>query len=72
MSPLNYGRVRELRIEAGLSQVDLAKAAGIRQATISRIETGQATRVTVDMLEAIAQALGCEPADLLTKRKRGR
>lgn len=72
MSPVNGEHVRALRVKKGLRQVDLAERARIRQATISRIETGDASRVTVDMLEAIADALGVPVADLLVKRKRGK
>ena len=54
------------------SQVELAKASGVRQATISRIETGRASRITVDMIEAIANALGVEAGELLKSRKRGK
>jgi transcriptional regulator with XRE-family HTH domain len=72
MSPVDSAGIAARRQEAGLSQRELARRAGIYQPTLSRIESGKATRVTVDMLEAIAQALGCEPADLLksTPRKR--
>ena len=34
-------RIRRLRIERGLSRVDLAKAAGISAATVTKIEQGR-------------------------------
>jgi transcriptional regulator with XRE-family HTH domain len=57
-----------------LSQAQLAKAAGVRQATISRLETGKSRRIELDLLEKLAAVLGVKPASLLakdTKRKRG-
>lgn len=58
----------------GLSQAQLAKAAGVRQATISGLETGKSRRIELDLLEKLAAVLGVKPAALLakdTKRKRG-
>lgn len=63
MHPNN--RVRELRRRAGMSQTDLARAAGISQPAISQIEND--TRpLTIDWMRAIARILGCTPADLLS------
>lgn len=62
MFPTN--RVRELRKKAGLSQIELARAAGISQPAISQIEND--TRpLTVDWMRTLARILGCQPADLL-------
>ena len=44
------------RQEAGLSQAELAKRAGLRQETISRIESGKVTP-TVRTMEAIDKVL---------------
>lgn len=62
MFPTN--RVRELRKKAGLSQIELARLAGISQPAISQIEND--TRpLTVDWMRTLARILGCTPADLL-------
>ena len=55
-------RIRELRIEKGLSQTQLAKMSGTTQNTISSIETGQygASACTAAL---ICRALECEFAD---------
>lgn len=45
------------RIEAGMTQKDLAEKSGIRQSNISRIESGSCIP-TIPTLIAIAQALG--------------
>jgi putative transcriptional regulator len=71
VSPVNGSRIRELRDERGYSQRELARRAGVRQPSLSAIETGQAKRVDVAMLEQIAKALEVELSDLL-ERKRGK
>jgi putative transcriptional regulator len=73
MSPVRI-RLRELREAQGLTQQALAERAGVRQATVSQIESGT-SRVDLDVLERLADALGKEPGELLVreaKRKRGR
>jgi transcriptional regulator with XRE-family HTH domain len=51
-------RVRQLRIARSLRQIDLAKAAGVTLATISRLEhTG---KVGFDVIVRVAIALGAE------------
>jgi transcriptional regulator with XRE-family HTH domain len=53
-------RIRELRLERGLTQEELCERAGISVDAISRIEGG--TRVpTIITLEHIATALGVSP-----------
>ena len=73
MSPVDSDGIRTRREKAGLSQRELARRAGIYQPTLSRIESGKASRITVDMIEAIAAALDCDASDLLkATRKRGK
>jgi transcriptional regulator with XRE-family HTH domain len=59
-----------------LSQSALAKAANVRRATIIELEQGKASRVSLDVVERVANALGISPAELFAKpsrtRKRGR
>ena len=51
-------RIRQLRTERGISQVELAERAGLVQPHIPRIEQGRYS-VGFDTLQAIAKALGC-------------
>ena len=51
-------RIRQLRIERGISQVELAEKAGLIQPHIVRIEQGRYS-VGLDTLQAIAKALRC-------------
>ncbi|MEN1704599.1 MAG: helix-turn-helix transcriptional regulator [Planctomycetota bacterium] len=56
--------VRERRLDADLSQEDLAFAAGLHRTAVSHIE--QATRSsTLETVEKLAKALGVQPADLM-------
>ena len=54
--------VREWRAYRGLSQAQLAEAAGVRQATISAIERGSSPRL--DTARKIADVLQCDLDDL--------
>jgi DNA-binding XRE family transcriptional regulator len=57
------GRIRELRKKASMTQVDLAKAAGLTQSHVSRLENAEhsATHLT---LTKIAKALGVDVGQL--------
>ena len=57
------GSVRRLRLEAGLSQEELAQAADVRQALISEVERGEANP-TLESLTKIANALKVQLSDL--------
>jgi transcriptional regulator with XRE-family HTH domain len=56
--------VRVTREFAALSQIDLAKRAGLSQGTLSAIETGKAT-LGVERARRLARALKVHPAALL-------
>ena len=75
VTPLTL-RLRELREREELTQAQLAEKAGVRQATVSDLETGKTRRVDFDILERLAKALGVKnPGELLewvAERKRGR
>lgn len=58
--------LREWRRYRGLTQTHLAQRTGWEQAHLSRIETGRG-RWNRDILAALASALDCSPADLLTR-----
>jgi len=57
-------RVREFRVNAGLSGVKLAEAAGVSQPFLSQLESGQSS-VAIATLYRIADALGVQPSELL-------
>lgn len=59
-------RIRELRMEAGLSQQALGDAVGVSKVTISDLERGE-MQLTVEYMRRLAKALEVEPADLLSR-----
>lgn len=68
MSPIRL-RLAELREERGLSQQALGELAGVRQATISELESGKKQRLDFRILERLAVALRVEPGQLIERTK---
>jgi transcriptional regulator with XRE-family HTH domain len=65
-----FGRcIRQLRVEAGLSQVEFGERCGFYQTYLSRLERGQANP-TLNAIEVIANALGLTIYELWEKVKR--
>lgn len=59
-----FGRcVRQLRTDAGLSQVEFGERCGFYQTYLSRIETGKANP-TLNAIEVISSALGMSVFEL--------
>lgn len=58
-------RIREARLQAGMSQQRLGELIGLDQSRISRSESGE-RQVTVAELLQIAGVLGVEPASLIS------
>lgn len=72
MTPLRI-QIRERREALGLSQQALGNAAGVRQATISDLESGKSQGIDFKTLERLAKALHVEPGSLIVResKKRG-
>ncbi|MGF6727561.1 transcriptional regulator with XRE-family HTH domain [Paraburkholderia sp. GAS41] len=65
-----FGAVlRERRLQAGLTQEQLALEADIRRTYVSMLELGQ-HQPTLTMLFTLAKALHCAPSDLLLEVER--
>jgi transcriptional regulator with XRE-family HTH domain len=58
--------IKDWRKFRGLTQEQLAERLGLTQATVARIERGDIA-YTQPVLEAMAEALMCEPADLIMR-----
>jgi transcriptional regulator with XRE-family HTH domain len=58
--------IREWRKHRGYTQERLAEMVGVSDGAISQLERGD-TSYTQPMLEALAEALMCEPADLIIR-----
>ena len=59
------GLVRRLRLEADLTQAELADAAGMTPGYLAKIELGQAPSASAAMLKRLARALGVKESALL-------
>lgn len=60
------GRLREKRLELGLTQAELATVAGLHFTTVSHLESGK-TDPQPRSLKRLARALGCTPPALWAK-----
>lgn len=58
-------RLREIRLNKGLSQSELARAASVSNEYIGKIERGESTNVGTETVEAIAKALSVHPTEIL-------
>ncbi len=67
MTPLSL-RIREVRQVKGWTQAELARRAGIRRATVNRIENARVKAIDLEVLEKLAKALGCDPGYLIVKK----
>lgn len=62
---MHYGKkIKIARVTADLNQSQLAKAVGLQQAALSKLEMGQ-REITVSQLMEFAKALNVEAKDLL-------
>lgn len=65
------GRRRELLETKGWAQTELGEQAEVRRATIIRIERGPAKSIDLAVLEKLADALGVDPALLISHQRSG-
>jgi transcriptional regulator with XRE-family HTH domain len=66
MLPRRLGTiVKDLRIQRGLSQRELAKIAGVSDPYITLLETNQRTNPSLTVLRQLAKALGVPVTTLL-------
>ncbi len=68
-SPASYPKfvanLKRLRKRKGLSQVQLAEAAGVNRVHLARLESGAMTNPSLDTMERLATALGVSVIGLL-------
>ncbi len=55
--------------ERKISLKDLAEEVGITNANLSKLKTGKVSAVRFSTLEAICDALDCQPGDILEYKK---
>lgn len=58
-------KVKVMLAMRDMTQLELAKATGIRPPTISAICTGAIKHLPIDVLNKICATLECQPADLM-------
>ena len=56
-----------MREALGLTQAELAERAGVRRATVNRIENARVTAIDLQVLERLADALRVEPGFILVR-----
>lgn len=61
---LNGIKIQQIRMERGMSQSELAKAAGLTLQTIHRIENGKTPKPKKETIVAIAKALMVDVTDM--------
>lgn len=59
------GRLRRLRTAAGMTQQQLAVAAGLSLGNVATIEAARTTDPRLSTVVALARALGCDPRELI-------
>ena len=63
-------RLRRLLKKAGMSQGELSRTSGVSLSTVNRIATNSTSRVDLQTLDRLSLALGCEPGDLIRRKKK--
>ena len=56
-------KLKAMRKQKGLTQLELANKIGVSESYICQIENGK--MISIKKLDKMAKALGCEPKDLL-------
>ncbi len=57
--------IKNRRIELGLTQLDIAKATGVTEATVSRWESGQISNMRRSKIAALSKILQLSPSELM-------
>jgi DNA-binding Xre family transcriptional regulator len=61
-------RVRELAEERGITNpFSLSKESGVAYSNCYKLWNGQHKMISLDTLDRLCEALGCEPGDILVK-----
>lgn len=58
-------KIKQLRLQKGLSQEALGSMIGVKKAAINKYETGRVVNIKRTTLKRLADVLGVTPADLL-------
>ena len=69
MNPLSL-RIKEIRKAKDWTQAELAEKAGVRRATVNRIENARVKAIDLEVLEKLAKALDVDPGYLIVKKRK--
>ncbi len=58
-------RLKKARLEKGMTQVEVAKKAGMGTNRYAVVERGEAENMTINKLEKIVKALGVKSSDII-------
>ena len=64
MSIINE-RIKQRRIEKGLTLLQVANALGVKEATAQRYESGEIKNIKYETIEALSNILNCHPCYLM-------
>jgi DNA-binding Xre family transcriptional regulator len=65
-------RLAELLEAANMTQTDLHRRSGIGYSTINGMVLNKARQVSLNTLDALSEALGCAPGDLVVREGKSR
>ncbi len=57
-------KIKEKRLELGISQEQLSEMSGVSRSIISGLESGKTTVTTTETLLKLSRALGCRVKDI--------
>lgn len=63
-------RIEEILKEKEKTAYWLAKETGLHQSTIAKLRHNQSKALRLDVLEAVCEALGVEPGELIVRAKK--
>ena len=62
-------RLDRVMADRKMSLNELAEKVGIANVNLSKIKTGKVSAIRFSTLDAICEALGCQPGDILEHKK---
>lgn len=62
-------RLDHVMLDKKMTLVELSKKVGITNVNLSKLKTGKVSAIRLSTLEAICDALDCQPGDLLEFRR---
>lgn len=62
----NYGpSIKRLRLESGLTLLEVANRLGVKEATVQRYESGAIKNLKYDTIIALSKIFNCDPIEIM-------